>query len=61
MHIRGAGCIGAVAGYGMYLGVIEALKMNNQDHLISVSKKLNETRPTAVNLAWAIDLQMKQA
>lgn len=59
MHIRGAGCIGAVAGYGMYLGVLEALKANNPDHLITVAKKLNETRPTAVNLAWAIDLQMK--
>lgn len=59
MHIRGAGCIGAVAGYGMYIGVLEALKLSNQDHLITVANKLNETRPTAVNLAWAIDLQME--
>lgn len=59
MHIRGAGCIGAVAAYGMWLGVLEALKTKNPDHLVMVADKLNRTRPTAVNLAWAINLQME--
>jgi methylthioribose-1-phosphate isomerase len=58
MHVRGAGLIGASAGYGMYLAAIEAAKANSFDqHLASAAARLKATRPTAVNLAWAIERQ----
>src|SRR3954471_13637624 len=51
MHVRGAGLIGATAGYGMYLATIEALtKKNFDDHLIVCAAALKASRPTAVNL-----------
>lgn len=59
MHVRGAGLIGASAGYGMYLATIEAAKGDSFDRqLASVAAQLNATRPTAVNLAWAIERQL---
>jgi methylthioribose-1-phosphate isomerase len=51
MHVRGAGLIGAAAGYGMYLATFE-------DDLMDAASRLNATRPTAVNLAWAIERQL---
>ncbi len=59
MHVRGAGLIGASAGYGMYLAALEASRASNfQLHLENAAKILLATRPTAVNLAWAIDRQL---
>ena len=59
MHVRGAGLIGASAGFGMYLATIEAAKTNSFDqHLASAAARLKATRPTAVNLAWAIERQL---
>ena len=52
MHVRGAGLIGAAAGYGMYLATFEA-------DLVVAAEQLRATRPTAVNLAWAIDRQLR--
>lgn len=58
MQVRGAGLIGATAGYGMYLAAIEACTHNNFDKYLSdAAEKLKATRPTAVNLAWAVDRQ----
>ena len=51
MHVRGAGLIGAAAGYGMYLATFE-------NDLMAAAEKLKATRPTAVNLAWAIERQL---
>ncbi|MBF2058012.1 MAG: S-methyl-5-thioribose-1-phosphate isomerase [Cyanobacterium sp. T60_A2020_053] len=62
MHIRGAGVIGAGAGYGMYLGALSAQRhhvTNPQEYLYQVAEKLQATRPTAVNLAWAIQRQLE--
>ncbi len=60
MHLRGAGLIGAAAGYGMYLASLEALKSKSFDEHINLSaKKIISTRPTAVNLAWAVNRQLK--
>src|SRR5205809_4233004 len=57
MHVRGAGLIGASAGYGMYLGTIEAaarLAVTGFDqHFTSAAAQLKATRRTAVNLSWA--------
>jgi methylthioribose-1-phosphate isomerase len=51
MHVRGAGLIGAAAAYGMYLATFEP-------DLSAAAEELKATRPTAVNLAWAIDRQL---
>ncbi|MCK5343839.1 MAG: S-methyl-5-thioribose-1-phosphate isomerase, partial [Candidatus Heimdallarchaeota archaeon] len=53
MHVRGAGLIGATAGFGMYIAAL------NGDDLDEAGEKLKATRPTAVNLAWAVDRQLK--
>ncbi len=55
MHVRGAGLIGAMAAYGMYLGTLEAVKADDPErHIQKVAETLIETRPTAVNLKWAV-------
>jgi methylthioribose-1-phosphate isomerase len=55
MAVRGAGCIGATAGYGMALAAREA---TGWGELESLARELKATRPTAVNLAWAVDRQL---
>src|SRR5205814_10640940 len=63
MHVRGAGLIGASAGYGMYLAAIEAglsrtgsISAKEFDaRLTEAAERLKATRPTAVNLAWATE------
>lgn len=56
MAVRGAGCIGATAGYGMWLATLEA--MRDPNFVLGArmgARKLLQTRPTAVNLAYAIN------
>jgi methylthioribose-1-phosphate isomerase len=61
MHVRGAGLIGATAGYGMYIAALEASGRPDFDNsLTEAAQCLKATRPTAVNLAWAVDRQLKQ-
>lgn len=60
MHVRGAGLIGASAGYGMYLAAIEAAASRSFDQSVNeAAALLKATRPTAVNLAWAIERQLR--
>jgi len=62
MHVRGAGLIGATAGYGMYLATIEAASSpavaGFDRHVTDAAAQLKATRPTAVNLAWAVERQL---
>jgi methylthioribose-1-phosphate isomerase len=59
MHVRGAGLIGASAGYGMYLATIEAAGSGSFDQGVAkAAAQLKATRPTAVNLTWAIERQL---
>lgn len=59
MHLRGAGLIGAAGGYGMYLAAIEAAAASDFDATLNKkADQLNRTRPTAVNLAHAIERQL---
>ena len=62
MHVRGAGLIGASAGYGIYLATIEAAESpavaGFDRHLANAAAQLKATRPTAVNLTWAIERQL---
>lgn len=52
MQVRGAPLIGAVAAYGLAL----ALRNNASDHTLETqAAMLAATRPTAINLRWAID------
>lgn len=56
MHVRGAPLIGVTAAYGMYLACLEAQKNNQStDFFNQVAKHLKATRPTAINLEWAVD------
>ncbi len=55
MYVRGAGLIGATAGFGMYIATLEAEDDNINNYTNKVSDILKATRPTASNLAWAVD------
>ena len=55
MTVRGAGLIGASAAYGMYLASLEAPEPGFRDALQRAGNALKATRPTAANLAWAVD------
>ena len=60
MHVRGAGLIGAAAGFGMYLAALETAKSRNpSSSLENAAQALLATRPTAVNLACALEQQRK--
>ncbi|MES2547713.1 MAG: S-methyl-5-thioribose-1-phosphate isomerase [Pseudomonadota bacterium] len=52
MQVRGAPLIGAAAAYGMALAMLED---ESDDHLLNAAQMLKDSRPTAVNLAWAVN------
>jgi methylthioribose-1-phosphate isomerase len=54
MYVRGAGLIGATAGFAMHLAAIEANPQRFSEDLVAAGKYLNESRPTAKNLDWAV-------
>ena len=57
MEVRGAPLIGGTAAYGMAL----AIKENNDLNFIKKSSKdLIQSRPTAINLKWAVDRMMSK-
>lgn len=58
MHVRGAGLIGAAAGYGMYLAALEAQEKGFDDFMRKAGERLKATRPTAINLPWAVERQL---
>jgi len=64
MIVRGAPAIGVAAAYGVYLGARE-IQTSDRDafltQLETVAQELRETRPTAVNLFWAIARMVKTA
>ncbi|MDC6470058.1 S-methyl-5-thioribose-1-phosphate isomerase [Candidatus Pelagibacter sp. Uisw_099_02] len=57
MEVRGAPLIGGTAAYGIVL----AVKENNDPLFIKKSSEdLINSRPTAINLKWAVDRMMKK-
>jgi methylthioribose-1-phosphate isomerase len=57
MEVRGAPLIGGTAAYGIALAVQE----NNDPEFIKKSaEELIQSRPTAINLKWAVDRMMKK-
>jgi methylthioribose-1-phosphate isomerase len=57
MEVRGAPLIGATAAYGMALAVQEN---NDPEFTKMIAEKLIQSRPTAINLKWAVDRMMKK-
>ncbi len=56
MAVRGAPLIGAVAAWGVYFSFIENSRGNDvRSAVMDDARKLKSARPTAVNLAWAVD------
>ena len=56
MEVRGAPLIGATAAYGLVLSIIEK---NDLSFLKKSSEDLISSRPTAINLKWAVDRMIK--
>lgn len=64
MMVRGAGCIGVVAAHGMFLAAREckAAELSGAAFDAELARKGGElcaTRPTAANLAWAVERQLR--
>lgn len=60
MAIRGAPAIGVAAAYGIVLGVLKLTEVDDlESNFKQILTRLEETRPTARNLFWAIE-QMKE-
>ena len=59
MYVRGAGLIGATAGYGMYLSAVEADDDRLDSALKSAANELMGARPTAKDLEWAVQRQLR--
>ncbi len=57
MEVRGAPLIGATAAYGLVLSILEK---NDQSFLKKSAEDLIASRPTAINLKWAVDRMMKR-
>jgi methylthioribose-1-phosphate isomerase len=69
LKVRGAPAIGVTAAFGMALALTRLLYERNeklttmeaQEHLHAVGEMLVRTRPTAINLRWAIDRMLRCA
>ena len=59
MVIRGAPAIGVAAAMGVALGVLHADPARLDSELETICATLAATRPTAINLFWAIDRMKK--
>jgi methylthioribose-1-phosphate isomerase len=55
MIIRGAPAIGVAAAMGVAIGVLHASEQDLDSQVDAICRTLAGTRPTAVNLFWAID------
>jgi len=58
MKVRGAPAIGAAAAYGLALAALTNTGLDKQEFINDIREKakiLAATRPTAVNLFWALD------
>ncbi len=57
MHVRGAPLIGVTAAWGLYLGIYQLERSGTKpalQHIDDMIQQLLDTRPTAVNLRWAM-------
>ena len=65
MIVRGAPAIGVSGAFGVALGAKEISDFQSKNEFIQklseICDYLKATRPTAVNLAWAVDIQLNLA
>ena len=67
LRVRGAPAIGIAAAYGVVIGLQSIVEEDEPDddaffdQLDKVAHRLAESRPTAVNLSWAIDRMKSRA
>jgi len=57
MEVRGAPLIGGTAAYGLALAIKEN---SNSEFIKKNAEELIQSRPTAINLKWAVDRMMKK-
>ena len=57
MEVRGAPLIGGTAAYGIVLAIQEN---PNKDFIYKSAEELIQSRPTAINLKWAVDRMIKK-
>ncbi len=58
LRVRGAPAIGAAAAFGAWLGIVNTDGINGHDlwpHVLAAHQRLRTSRPTAVNLFWALE------
>ncbi len=56
MEVRGAGLIGASGAFGMYLAALKAPSDKGfMSFIREAALQLKQSRPTAINLEWAVD------
>jgi methylthioribose-1-phosphate isomerase len=61
MYVRGAPLIGVTGAYGVYLAALNTPdKPADSDYLIKEGNRIKASRPTAVNLSWAVDKVMSE-
>ncbi|MEM9208299.1 MAG: S-methyl-5-thioribose-1-phosphate isomerase [Pseudomonadota bacterium] len=58
MLVRGAPLIGGTAAWSLYLASLDRAASNATQALRAAAEKIKAARPTAVNLAWAVDRVM---
>jgi methylthioribose-1-phosphate isomerase len=61
MQIRGAPAIGVAAALGVALAVQKCPEADVRERAVAAAEYLRTTRPTAVNLAWALDKMKRVA
>src|SRR6056300_1547370 len=57
MEVRGAPLIGGTAAYGIVLAIQES---NEKEFVNKSAEELIQSRPTAINLKWAVDRMMNK-
>ncbi|MFZ5968586.1 MAG: S-methyl-5-thioribose-1-phosphate isomerase [Bacillota bacterium] len=63
MELRGAPLIGIAAAYGLYIGIRDVSEENHEtfmQRMLESADYLGKSRPTAVNLFWALDRMIKK-
>jgi len=59
MAVRGAPLIGVTAAFGIYLALQNSMENQANQSIIGIANKLKSARPTAVNLAMAVDRMLQ--
>jgi len=63
LKVRGAPAIGIAGAYGLVVAMRDKLKLSPeefQEEAVKQAKYLNSSRPTAVNLSWALARMLKK-